>query len=531
MAARGLVGLWAFLMLTVFPLYMREGYFHLGEYKYRFFLWTSLLCLLPSLLLFCLKWVERGAPVRLRKHSGNPAAVSSLDLFMLLYLAAVGLSWFFGIDRKTGWSGAAGWHMGLLTQLLFVLAYFLVSRSSVLEKRFWRTVLLAGHYLSSGFSFALGLGQRFGLDPMGLYKRVAPVDRPRFLSTVGQASWYSGYVCMALAISITVFFLAKGRAQRLTAGLHCALGFAAAVTQGSDSAFAALGMLFLGLFWAACDSRDKMERFLETLLLMLVSFKAVGICQLLFAGQAAELGGLSEFLSKSRYTWAALCACSVCYMLFLLYRQRDPEENRLACGRLLRRLSAGLAAAALCLAVLTVWLGTAGTAGTGGGTGALAQSNYLIFDDSWGNSRGFIWKLSAEEWLRLPFGRKLTGVGPDCFSAYCYAQEDAAARLRHFFGENQVLTNAHNEFLNALCCLGLLGAAAYLGIFLTAVRRFLSRDGRELPSLVGALAALAYSAHNFFCYQQICCAPFLFLLLGLAEGQMRDAWEKTGPSR
>ena len=34
---------------------------------------------------------------------------------------------------------------------------------------------------------------------------------------------------------------------------------------------------------------------------------------------------------------------------------------------------------------------------------------------------------------------------------------------------------------------------------------------------MGLLAVCSYAAHNFFCYQQVCCTPFLFLILGLSE--------------
>lgn len=507
--ARGLTGLWAFFMLAVFPLLMGQGYYRLGEYKYRFFLWACLACLLPALLLCCLAWAERGAAVRSVEKKSGPRPVSPMDLAMLAYLAAAALSWAAGIDRREGWMGVEGWHMGLFTQLLLVLAYFLLSRGPSLDAPFWRRVLFAGHFFGSGAAFAVGIGQRFGFDPFGLYGNMADADRLRFLSTVGQASWYSGYVCLALTVSIALFFLAEDPRLRLAAGIHGMLGFAAAVTQNSDSAFPAIGLLFFGLFWAACDSLDKMERFLETLLLMLSGFKLVGICQSAFPDRAAALGALPTFLSKSLWTWIAFCAVSIAYMLFLDYRRRDPGRNRLRCAKTLRRLAAGLAAAGLCLAVAGAW---------------------LVFDARWGNSRGFIWKLTAEEWLRLPAGRKLTGVGPDCFRRYCYADADIAGRIRHFFGWDQVLTNAHNEFLNALFCLGLIGAAAYLGIFLTAVWRFLARERRQTFALAGALAALVYGAHNFFCYQQICCAPFLFLILGLSENLVRTG-RKTEADR
>ena len=94
--------------------------------------------------------------------------------------------------------------------------------------------------------------------------------------------------------------------------------------------------------------------------------------------------------------------------------------------------------------------------------------------------------------------------------------------LNHFFGHGQRLTNAHNEFLNMMFCTGILGLATYAAIFFLAIHRFWKAAKQASPALMGALAALAYAAHNFFCYQQVCAAPFLFLILGMAENMVRN---------
>jgi hypothetical protein len=32
-----------------------------------------------------------------------------------------------------------------------------------------------------------------------------------------------------------------------------------------------------------------------------------------------------------------------------------------------------------------------------------------------------------------------------------------------------------------------------------------------------AAAAVSYMAYNFFCYQEVLCTPFIFILLGIGE--------------
>lgn len=509
---RFLTGAWAFLMLTVFPLYMRNRYSKMGVHKFRFFLAVSIACLIPAAVCLGLH------VLRTKERTGLPAVkerFSGLDTAMLLYLAAACVSWCLSVDHKVAWTGVEGWSMGLLAQFLFVLIYFMVSRQFP-----WKRIIFAGHFLASGTVFLLGILHRFRIDPLGMYKGVDESLQLLFLSTIGQATWYSSYVCTVLVIGVAGFFLAEQPVRRLALGVYCMLGFGTIVVQNSDSAFAATAFLLFGLFLAACDSLDGMERFGEILLLMLGSFKIIGGLQKVFAGRAVKLGGLSEFLSQSIQTWFLFLAVCFCYMLFLRYRQRHPERKKPVHGAAFRKTAVIAVLAAMVLYVFVVWMNTTGLLEEW--IGIHSDNLYLLFDRSWGNSRGFSWKFTIGAFAGFPLFRKLFGAGPDCFSAYCYGDPELSGQLNHFFGWDQTLTNAHNEFLNTLFCLGAVGLLAFAMVFATAFRRFWKGRSAGMPVLMGMLAVLVYAAHNFFCYQQVCCTPFLFLILGMAESRLRQ---------
>ena len=75
-------------------------------------------------------------------------------------------------------------------------------------------------------------------------------------------------------------------------------------------------------------------------------------------------------------------------------------------------------------------------------------------------------------------------------------------------------------------CLGIVGLTAFVLVFAAAFMRFF-KNRKEIPlAFMGALAVLVYAAHNFFCYQQVCSTPFLFLILGMAENLLRNG-QKT----
>lgn len=538
-AAQFLTGCWMFLMLTVFPLYFGNKYHEIGGYKFSFFSGISALLLIPAAVLGAVvlagKAVEGETKIWRRE-------ISPVDIGVLLYLAASVLSYAFSAFPADAWEGVGGWNMGLHTQLLMGASYFLISRFFPWKKAQEKSriglggkLIFYGFFAGSGITFALGVLHRFGVDPLGMYKGIDSSYQILFLSTIGQATWYSSYVCTVFAIGICIFFAAEDQKIRIFSGLYCVLGFMTLVTQNSDSAFASLALLFIGLFAAACSSPHKMERFLETVILGAASFKAIGFLQWGFADRALELGKLSTFVSRGWLSWLLLLCSSGCLIWLLHWEEKKGEAVMEAewrkTGKMLRRICL---IAVLAAAVLVLVLIAGNTAGLWQKWfGITFRNQYLLFNDKWGSDRGFTWKISAEIYAGLPWLQKLVGVGPDCFQVYSYSIPEFADRLYQYW-KPDILTNAHNEFLNLLICTGMAGLFSFLSMFVLGARRFYrawgqNRCGGEKGKgtwpasliLAGMLCILAYAGHNFFCYQQVCCTPFLFLIMGLAESAAR----------
>ena len=115
--------------------------------------------------------------------------------------------------------------------------------------------------------------------------------------------------------------------------------------------------------------------------------------------------------------------------------------------------------------------------------------------------------------------RFLFGAGPDGFytTVYTYHSEELFAR----WGENTILTCAHNEWLTQLINIGIFGGIAYIGIFVSAVVSF-SKNSDKMPELIAPVMCIsAYFAHNFFCYQQIICTPIIFIIIGAGVSILR----------
>ncbi|MBR2274660.1 MAG: hypothetical protein IJ873_01140, partial [Lachnospiraceae bacterium] len=88
---------------------------------------------------------------------------------------------------------------------------------------------------------------------------------------------------------------------------------------------------------------------------------------------------------------------------------------------------------------------------------------------------------------------------------------------------NKVLANAHNEWLNTAFTLGITGFLSYLSIFASAFIQFIRRKNISALSIAGAAAVASYVCHNFFCYQQVLCTPFIFAIIGICKANIRTA--------
>ena len=511
------------IMLGVFPLFFLHQYEKIGTLKYTLFLHSSTIFLSISGVVITL----RIAAVLTGKIS-HPNIVSTggrkfyalrlsfLDKAMLLYGACVLLSFLFSDFKDFALKGADGWHMGLASQLIFLGLYFILSRY-----RTWTKAVMVTHFISSGLVFLLGILHRFDMDPLGMYPGLTLLQKKEFLSTLGQATWYSSYVCTVFALGMVVFYFARKFYLQLGAAIYTVLAFGTLVTQNSDSAFVAVGGVMLVVGYFSLGKAERLVRFWQLMTLLWGTFGGMGLLQRIFAERMIPLDSLSLFFSQSIFTWI----CFGLSLLVYLFLQRSTEkklEKWLPLLKKLYRIMLVLLVLAFAGLVLFIWLNTKGYLLKW--FDYQSANSYLYFNAQWGNNRGSSWMLAWQQFKELPLLHKLFGVGPDCFSAYLYSVEETRELLQALWG-NLTLTNAHNEYLNHLLCYGVAGLLAWLAVLAGGVFYF-GRKAKENPWLIGfALCIVAYSGHNFFCYQQVCCTPFLFIFAGLGEGLTK--WGKS----
>jgi len=530
-----IISLYLFVMLGFFPLYYRYQYANMGDEKYKIFLYASSVCVVVSFLL-C---VGRGifsartiAGLKTNKRMDIKKYICShpIDFAMILYLCTVIISFIFTDFKDIAWKGADGWFMGLLSQILFVAVYFLIAKTWTYRP--WALSLLG---VSSVLVFIIAIFHRFDVDILPIYGNLKEKYKILFLSTMGQSSWYSSFLCTVFPIGLFIFFNERDKKKRTLAGIYSAIAMMSLVTQNTDSAFLSLFVVMMVLFYLSFDG--KVKEFLEVILLILASFCFMGISQRIFSSRVIPLDSLSLFMSQSALMWILLVVVAGVYC-WIYGKEVFGQKTKTASKKKNKRVEQQsksiprtffwiifiLVAAAV---LFTIFFIIANTTGLLQNTiGYQSTNNYLLFDNQWGNGRGFAWKFAVTTFAEMPFLQKLFGVGPDCFSAYAASVPEYLEQMKAFWG-NLVLTNAHNEYLTKLYTIGIVGLLANITMLVTGFITFMkNRDWNPMfPAF--ALCIVSYMAHNIFCYEQVCCTPFFYILMGIGSNWIHNQTKKS----
>lgn len=496
-------------MCVAVAFYAKDGYHQIGNAKFEAYRTVMVIGFAPFLIM----GVVCFANFLWRK---KPWRISVTDGFAFAYLILSTISVVSGGFYEDALWGSFGWNMGWMSQLSFVLIYFALSRFG----RYYRVILSA--FCGSAFVvFLIGILHRLMIDPIGFYEGLQGYQMAQFLSTMGQATWYASFLAVALPVGVAAFLFAEKRMWRILSGVYMTVGFATLVTQNSDSAYFAFAGFMLVFFLLCVESRETMSRFAESCTFFFAAGKVMYFLMQIHPNPDLEYDFVTRLMLEGKSTWVLLVLCIVWDVFLYLRRNRAYSAARL---QWVKWAAIAGTVGGIVIVVGLIVLQTKGV--FSGKFGEMLGSNsYFHWHKEWGNGRGRIWSFAARVFAGESLLHKLFGVGPDCFSSYTRAAHEEELNL---FWSDKVLTNAHNEWMTTLVNAGILGAAAYIGIFVTAISRFLKAWRKDYLLAGAAASAVSYMAYNFFCYQQVCCTPFVFLLLGVGEYLLRK--DKAGES-
>lgn len=512
----GVISLCILLLVVVFPLIYDNSYFNILETKYRCYYLSVLgmmaILLVLSLVMMAIDFMEfkgehtkelfaRLAPKNWKTTFHVP------DAAVLVFLLVAVISTLQSDYLFEAFWGNEGRYTGLFLLLLYVSAYFIISR-------FWKVKgwCLEAFLISGMIMCLIGITDYFQLDILDFRANIKPEQSTIFTSTVGNINTYTAYVALIMGFATVKFATARKLYQSVWYYVCMVISFFAIIMGCSDNAYLALGALFGFLPLLLFKSRTGMRRYL---LVAATFFTTIQVIDFINAKYAAQVIGLDS-LFKVLVNFSGLLYVVIALWLLTagLYYFDKKKTNSNELGTLPTKIWIGVlvaAAAAICFLLYDANAG--GNAERYGSLGS-----YLVFNDSWGTNRGYIWKEAIRLYGDFPLMHKLFGYGPDTFGILTVRE----IQIEMLNATGQIFDSAHNEYLQYLITIGPIGLAAYI-IFLVSAGRRMVKNAAKNPYVIGCFfAMLCYGVQAVVNLNLPIATPVMWVLISAGMAGIRE---------
>ena len=452
---------YVFIMFFAFPLFvLPSGYRNITLAKWYFFIIAT-----AAYALFEIFFM-----IRLRIL---PKLSASL-ICVLVFFAACCLSAVFS-PYGSGVIRGLGRYEGLLTLFFYCLCFFVLSDKPFKPKYVY---FLA----ASGAVFSvISLIQLLDKNPLGLYPgeylyyAAQDVYSAAFLGTVGNVGMVAVFICVCVPMFYAFYVTSD---EKRAAAVIPAAALLLFILLYSDVDAGKVGILFSFAVTTVILATEKNFRRI-CVFLSVMSFAGALSALISPVYEYPEL----EFTLKASPLFFAFAAAGVIAFCLSFARIKRPRLYIIL-----------LICIVTVASVLFVYFYDAGS----GMLHELHEMMHGRVDPSFGTNRIRIWRES----LALVPERPLLGGGPDTLPARLFIVFERVSEI-----SSETLTrtvdNAHNEYINLLVNVGILGLIPFLAL---CVSSLFSKNN------ICKAAFLAYAAQAFFSFSVCITAPFFWML-------------------
>lgn len=493
-----------FMLMFVFPLIFNDGYFDIPEVKYECY-YITILGTLACVLVLSVIHLFRTKEVHLKdilSFSKWKKSLRVTDWILLCFWLSVLISTLQSDYLYESVWGNEGRYTGLFLISVYVVSYFMISRIWKFKPWALQTFLVSGMIIC-----LLGVCDYFQMDVLKVKAEALPSQKALFTSTIGNINSYTAYVALIMGFSTAMFWTEKNGIKKIWYYICMIISFFAIVMGCSDNAYLALGTLFGLVPLYLFQKNDGLKKYF----IVLASFFSVIQCIVWinerFANTVLGLDSLFQVIASFRGLLVFVLFLWIIAAIFAVIERKANHKDK----ETIARYSLRIWRIILVLGVAMVVFAFCDANFLGHAERYSALSNYLVFDDSWGTDRGYIWKASMRLYAKFPLIRKLFGYGPETFGILTVTK----IQNEMVSATGLIFDNAHNEYLQDLVTLGAVGLITYL-LFLFSAFRFMYRNREKSPYLLALLlAALCYNVQAIVNLNQPIVAPMMWLMMSI----------------
>jgi len=466
-----LTGIWVVAILCILPLYFQDAYADILTAKYGFILVVDIALVVGFIL-----WAIFGKKIKpyfqkmktyadpdTGKWFGNwfKANFNILDIFVLAFLIITIISTlcahpyiyqaFFGNEGR--WNGA-------LVFMLYAITYFIVSRNFKFSKNYINWSLIAFTIMC-----LWAISDYFDMDILRFKYYMSQEHYNIFVSTIGNIDSYTGVAAIPFALAGSLFILDDKKVlSHITYAICFAIVIISMITSAADNAY-----LSFFAFWAfiplfAFKTRRGIRRYVISLAILVSSIELVKYWNIAYAETAIIPDGVVSILQNVHqltYVMIGLWVLAILMYVYDLCIKKVPHDA--LAPKCIRWIWAALLVIGF-LAFIVIFI-NANKAEPNIPAFLEPAREYLVFDPHWGTWRGYVWMRLMDIYNDLPFIHKVIGTGPETVSIYMY--NEAYYDIADVTG--MLYDCPHNEELQFLFDMGILGLISYIGVLVSPI--------------------------------------------------------------
>lgn len=401
---------------------------------------------------------------------------SLLDWSILAVAGCVFISFILSDDLSSCFRGDHGFYVGTYMILSSIIFYFFASRNLIADYSLWGLVMMFNELV-----FLWIFLNACSVDILNMHAHIDQNQYFHYLSCLGQMDSISAYLCLILPVGIVFYVNAQKKDEKNLYARFCILGLLALFCIQTDGVF--IGFAFCGLFLFPYLIGNK-ERLVRTLHIGVMAGADLTLLKILFLvipDRIKQDDGVSNFLIDH---WMGPVIMIFCLLLIWFMQKNERIKESL-----LKKI--GIVSAVLIALVIVGY----------------AVFSVITFAPRWGNGRGAIWAGSVKVYADYSFVEKLFGLG----------MEMIVEPLSEATGWSVGVANCHNNILECLLCLGMVGLLAYLFAWFALVREYVkgNRAKWSVERIAYFMALIAYFGQSIVGNPYSLSFPIMFLILAL----------------
>lgn len=494
------------IIIAVFPLFFRNYYFDILTVKYIFYYGTiismAVVTLVVSIIfLFLDKSRYDWATIKSLKRQFSIKSFRKSDWAMIAFLIAVAISTFQSDYFYESFWGNEGRFMGMFLILLYGVSFFIIGHCLKFKQWFLDVFLFAGM-----IACIIGIMQFFKYDPIGFKKGLTASDFPSFTSTIGNINTYTSYVALISGMGTVLFAIEKNRFRRAWYLFTVIISMFALITGISDNAYLALLALFGLLPLYLFNNLKGLKRYMVLVSILFTEFQFIDLISQKYPEHVLKINGLfNVIVGYDKLAHFVVMLWGICIVLYVLDACVSKESIMKKDNNLGRWIWLGLLIIIVMAGCYILY--DANIAGNADKYGSLKK--YLVINDDWGTHRWYIWRIGMESYAKFPLIHKIFGYGPDTFGIIT---------VNNFYEEmisryNEKFDSAHNEYLQYLITIGIVGLAAYLTLLFTSIVEMIRASKKRPVMMALTFALVCYGAQAAVNISVPIVAPIMMTLL------------------